>query len=204
MRQKIFTLIGWFVLLNIFLGCVGLQKEPIDKNYFNLNVDLPLSQDSIGNGDALLVKEFSINPAFDSHSFILQVSKNEYKNDFYNEFVSYPANLITEKITESLCETSHFTPALTSMRQEIKYRLSGKITKLYGDFQKSDNPKAVIEIRMTLEKNIENVFNIVSNKTYFVQEPISSSTPDQLVSGWNKGLTKIIAQFINDFKRSAS
>jgi len=195
------ALTGILLFLNIFYGCAGLKNEPVSKNYFNLNIKLPVSgQNSINKDSSLLVKEFFINPAFDSHSLVYQVGKNEFISDYYNEFISYPATLITEKISESLFASNHFTPSLTSMKQDSIYRLSGKITKLYGDFQDTNDPKAIIEIRMILEKKAGNTSKTVISKTYLFEEPIISHTPDHLISGWNAALAKIVILFISDYQ----
>ena len=198
------VLIGLMICLNTFYGCGGLKKEPVGKKYFDLNINNTslhvLSQNNIHHGPALMVKEFAINPVFDSHYLVYRVGKNEYVNDYYNEFISYPARLITEKIEESLCASSHFTCVPTNMKQDIAYRLSGKITRLYGDFQDTNDPKAIIEIRLILEKKTDNAFKVISGKTYLSEEGISSREPAQLVLGWNTGLLKIMTQFINDYQ----
>ncbi|MCD4721112.1 MAG: hypothetical protein K8S13_14830 [Desulfobacula sp.] len=199
--KKSIILVGIVICLNAFYGCAGLKKEPIEKKYFDLNINLPASnQNSISQGTALLVKEFFINSTFDSHSFVYRVGKNEYVTDYYNEFVSYPARLVTEKIEENLYASSLFTPALTNIKQDIDFRLSGKITNLYGDFQDTNDPKAIIEIRMALEKRVDKTFQVISEKTYRSEENISTHAPAHLVSGWNTGLLKIVTQFINDFQ----
>ncbi len=192
--------IGLLFFLNAFYGCSGLKKEPLDKNYFDISINLTASnQSNINHGGTLLIKEFAINLAFDSHSFVYRIEKNEYLNDYYNEFISYPAKLITQKIEEGLCSSQYFRSAQTNMKQDIDFRLSGKITRLYGDYQEPDNPKAMIEIRMVLEKRADNTFKVITGKTYTAHENISSRKPAHLVSGWNAGLSKIVIQFINDF-----
>ncbi len=202
MRPKIaIILIGFVVCLNIFYGCAGLNKKPIEKKYFDLNIHLPFSdRNTISQGASLLVKEFTINPVFDSHSFVYHVGKNEYATDYYNEFVSFPAKLVTEKIAENLYASSHFKSALTNMKQDIDFRLSGKITMLYGDFQSINAPKAIIEIRMILEQKTNKNFKVITGKTYLAKEDISSRGPAHLVSGWNTGLLKIVTQFTHDLK----
>jgi len=202
MQPKIsIVLMGFLVILIIFYGCAGLKKEPVHKSYFDLAITLPVSsRNKICKGETLLVKKFDINPAFDSHSFVYRLGKNEYAIDYYNEFVSSPARLITEIIEGSLCASNLFTSLQTSMKQNISFRLSGKITRLYGDFQDPSNPRAVIEISMILGKKDGPAFQAISSKTYIAEENISSSDPSQLVSGWNTGLSKIVIQFIKDFQ----
>lgn len=135
-----------------------------------------------------------------SFAFVYRIGKNEYETDYYNEFISSPAKMITEKIEESLYKSSYFISAQTKMKQNIDFRLSGKITSLYGDFQDTNISKAIIEIRMILEKKTGNTFQIVFEKIYPTEENIPTRAPDHLVAGWNAGFSKIVTQFINDFK----
>lgn len=202
MQNKNFILfIVLLACLNTFYGCSGIQKDFIDKNYFDLKVPYinPSSCDR-NQGSSLLVKKFLINPSFDSHSLVYQITKNEYKTDYYNEFISYPAKLITEKIAEYLYASEYFKPALIQMKKDIDFRLSGKITKLYGDFKDINKPEAVMELRIILEKKTGSTFNAISGKTYLTRVPISSTAPAHLVEGWNKGLEKNMIQFTRDLK----
>lgn len=199
------------LLLILFSGCASLEKEPTIKNYYDLSINLALSSPKISGqrmsdqnqsckGDALLVKELLIASTFDSHAFIYRMGENTYQADFYNEFIAYPVKLITEKLTESMYSSTYFSQPLTHRKQAIQYRLSGKILNLYGDFQIPGSPKAIMEIRLILEKKQENAFASYFNKTYRFEEPIASPSPEDLVAGWNKGLSWIIEQFVLDYQ----
>lgn len=192
---------GFLSCLFLISGCTGLTKEPLHKNYFDLAVTLPApSRDTMCNGKTVLVKKFDINQTFDSHSFVYRIGINEYVTDYYNEFVSSPARLITEKVENTLCVSNRFASMSTDIKKFTGFRLSGKITRLYGDFQDPSRPRAVIEIQMSLEKGDGTAHTTISSKTYLAQEIISSQNPSQLVSGWNTGLSKIVMEFITDFK----
>ncbi len=216
-KKNIF-LASVLIFLNLFWGCAGLEKEPVKKTYFDLSIPAPDSDlsgkmaketdnemDNSPRGEPILIKEFSINSAFDSHAFVYYTGKDRYTTDFFNEFITYPARLITEKISGYLFSTACFTPAFTGVQQEVNFRLSGKIIRLYADFQDPDHPKAVVEVRMILEKRTletgtGNTYQVILNKAYPAQEPMSSSQPAQLVAGWNKGLARIMAAFVRDFQ----
>ncbi len=193
------TMLWCFLLI---FGCSGLQKPPVIKNYFDLNILAPAAKTEthINQGSGLLIKELLIAPEFDSHSFVYLVSENEYTNDFYNEFISYPARLISDKIKETLYATKYFTPFLAQKQQDVSFRLFGKITHLYGDMQNKNAPKAIMEIRFILEKKVNDTFEKVFTKTYRVQEPLSAPEADLLVKGWSKGLKTIVSNFLNDIQ----
>jgi hypothetical protein len=199
MRHNIFiSLIGFVICLNIFLGCGSLKTAHLTKKYFDLNT-IVLDPSNIDLGSAVLVKEFSINTLFDSHSFVYRVDDNKYINDYYNEFVNYPAKVVSDKIAQALYGSIHFIPALNVRPKYIKYRLSGEIIKLHGDFRKINKPEAIIEIRMILEQKKENSFQKIIDNRYSGLEPVFSTKPDQLIKGWNRGLSKITGKFIEDF-----
>ncbi|MFA5904514.1 MAG: hypothetical protein WC836_11330 [Desulfobacula sp.] len=202
MEQKFSPVMaGLFIFMFLTLGCSGLQKEAVTKQYFDLKPKVPaLSKNSLCNGETLMVKAFSINSAFDSHSFVYKVGENEYATDYYSEFVNYPSKLITERISETLYGTTYFRPALTDDKKDIVYRLSGKITNLSGDFTDKKTAKAAIELMLILEKRTGSTFTPVLSNTYAADELIPSREPASLVSGWNTGLSNILNQFITEFQ----
>lgn len=202
MERKFSPVIAGILFLIFSIpGCSGLQKEPMTKQYFDLSIQIPVdSKDSLCRGETLIIKTFSINPAFDSHSFVYKVGENEYRTDYYNEFISYPSKLITERASEALFGSPYFRPALTDDKKDITYRLSGKINKLSGDFIDKNNAKAVIELILILEKRTGSTFTPVLSDTYMADESIPDKEPSSLVSGWNSGLSKILMQFIKEFQ----
>lgn len=195
--------IGILILICSGPGCSPLEKIPIKKNYY----DLVLPGEStphknLHTGSPLLVKEFRIAPAFDSHSFIYRIDRNKYINDYYNEFVSYPARLITEEFSDRLYATPYFSTVTLPRKSGIRYRLSGKINRLYGDFQQHDRPKAVMALQLILEKQSDRLFEIVQSRIYTATVKLSSRKRKDLVSGWRKGLDDIISRFVADFSRT--
>ena len=192
---------GILFLILLTLGCSGLQKDPVIKQYFDLKPDVPVSlKNNPKQGETLIVKAFSINPTFDSYSFVYRIGENEYRTDYYSEFICYPSKLITERTSEALYGTTHFRPALTDDKKDTQYRLSGKITKLSGDFTDKNNTKAAIELMLILEKKDGSIFKPILSNTYTADVAIPDKNPSSLVSGWNKGLSKILNQFITEFQ----
>lgn len=190
-----------------FYSCSGLQKPPVTKNYFDLDIHAPVSAAGIllAQGSTLLVKEFIISPEFDSHAFVYRISENEYTTDFYNEFVTYPARLISDKIKETLYASPYFSPSVTQIPKDVSYRLSGKITRLYGNLQDEKKPEAVIEIRFSLERKIQRedalAFEKIHTQTYTERKALISTEPAQIAAGWKKGLKTILESFLKDIEQ---
>lgn len=195
------VLCGLGFILIFICGCTGLTKAPVHKTYFDLAVTPPSSDRyNFCNDLKILVKQLDINPTFDSHSFVYRLGENEYVMDYYSEFINSPARLITEKIEAGLCDTSRLTSMNTNQKHDTTFRLSGKITRLYADLQDLSHPMAIIEIRITLEKNNGSVSQPFFSKTYSGEETILSRDPSRLVSGWNAGLSKILQELITDLQ----
>ena len=196
---------GILILTALTPGCSNLQKEAVTKQYYDLSPQAPApSKNCLLQGETLMVKTFAIDSTFDSHSFVYKIGENEYRTDYYNEFISYPSKLITEKTSEALYRSTYFKPALTNDKNDITFRLSGTITRLSSDFTDRNNTRAVMEIVMVLEKNNGAAFIPVLSNTYTADEPIPNTDPVSLVSGWNSGLSKILAQFITEFRHLPS
>ncbi len=199
MKQKAIAILTGFLICLIFcFSCSSLKKEPVEKKHYDFNINID-SHNRADLGSIMIVKEFAIDSLFDYHSFVYRLDNNEYINDYYNEFASYPARLISDKIAQALYHSIYFTSPLTAGNSNAIYRLSGRVNKIYGDFQKTNSPKAIIEIHMILEKKKENAFQKIISRTYSVIEPVLSTRPEHLLKGWNSGLSKIIVQFVNDY-----
>ncbi len=203
MRLKpLSILLALLMLAGTPWGCSGLKKEPVSKQYYDLNPQVQVPpREKPDQGHTLLVKNFSIDAAFDSHGFTYQIGDHEYVTDYYHEFISYPARLITEKTSDILYASELFKPVLNPSRQDIAYRLSGKINRLSGDFKDRSRPRAVVEIRMILEKNMGPAFSPILNHVFMAEIPIPDTGPDSLVSGWNHALSKILIRLMDEYRR---
>ena len=196
--KTITIIIGFVICLTFFYSCGSIKTDYIEKQYYDFTT-MSQGQGSSDTGAPLLVKDFTINSAFDSYSFVYRVENKQDIYDYYNEFATYPAKLISGQLAETLYNSIYFSSALAKRPADIKYRLSGKIIKLYGDFQEKSDPKAVIGIRMILEQKRGKTFQKIMDSRYSGTQIILEAKPDQLFKGWNSGLLKIVEKFINDF-----
>lgn len=202
MRSNISLFFSITVVIVLIAACSSLRTPPIQKNYFDLEItkDLPALPQAKKNQDALpiLIKSFSIAPEYDSHSFVYLLGENRYVNDFYNEFVSPPTQIITEKIAENLYKTGQFSPYLAQNKSQLGYRFFGRIKHLYFDLQESGKSLAILEIRITLERNGTKGFETVLSKTYSERRQAASDDPDDLARALSTALTHVINRLIED------
>ena len=185
-------------------GCTPLNTHPVDKHHYDLLPDPHPSLDRhLNTGAPLVVRAFGIAPVFGSHAFVYRISRDRYTADYYNEFIRYPSKLITDKFTSRLYATPLFSPVQASRQTGTRYRLSGKITELYGDYRVREHPKAVMSVRLVLEKRTNRHFDVIQSRTYDAAVDMPAMTQEDLVSGWNTGLEDIITRFTDDVARMA-
>jgi hypothetical protein len=198
-RRRLICRVGLFILFTAVLSCSPLERRPLEKKYYDLTISTPRVQDADRcKGSPILIREFQIAPQFDSHAFTYKMSEKEYATDYYTEFVSYPAKLITDKFSEQICGTPYFSSIRASRQLDIQYRLSGKITQLFGDFQSPGHPKAVMAIQLLLEKRETHTFSIVHSRTYEAVIDIPTAEHVELAAGWSSGFTDIFRQFMDN------
>jgi hypothetical protein len=153
-------------------------------------------------GEALLVKRFSISPEFETNSFVYRLSPTRFSTDFYNNFLISPARMITEVIQEDLWASPFFSPIPAQTMADIHFQLWGKVMAFHGDIQDTKQPKAIVTIRLILEKNTVDGFTPVIHKTYGAQILLDAPDPGLLADGLGKGINEILDAFYSDIKKA--
>ncbi|MCP4723288.1 MAG: ABC transporter, partial [Desulfobacteraceae bacterium] len=153
-------------------------------------------------GEGLLVKRFSISPEFETNSFVYRLSPTRFTTDFYNNFIVSPARMITNVIQEDLWGSPLFSPVPTHTLEDIRFQLWGKVTDFYCDIQNPDQPRAIMGIRLILEKNNGDSFTPVINKTYGAQIELDALDPGLFTDGLNKGINQILDAFYKDMAQA--
>ena len=191
---------GLILLLSLCLGgCSGIIKDFPETNLFAIAP--PQSTGETGThhtGKGLLVRQFDISPEFESSFFIYKISENRFSGDYYNKFMVSPARMITDAVKEALYTSAFFRPAAASAPSAVDYRLWGKIISLYADVRDPENPRAVMALRLNLEKQTGPGFIPKINRVYAVSQPAGRAGPAALVQGWNHCLEQILADFFRD------
>lgn len=200
-KKRVIFLIPIFAFLWLSWGCGSLNKKFPDKNLFGLGDRLiDVSGISCDLSRSIQIKELTISPAWDAVSFIYKIGENQYKYDYYNEFILPPAVLLTDKLTEALLNGDCFTADQHPAKTLSKLQLEGKIISLYGDYQDKVHPAAVLEIRLTLFNYGGDIPMKLLNRTYSSRQPMESLNPVALSGAWNRSLTKILQEFLEDIR----
>ena len=193
--------LSWLIALLFLSGCSGIKSDSPRQNLFRISADSrEISQ--LEQGAGLLVRPFDINPEFESGSFVFRVSQDQFKEDFYNKFMISPARMITNAVREDLIASPVFKSVPAREPIEIPYRLRGKVLDLYADIQDTQTPKAVMTLRLILEKENSKGFATVISQTYPVQVPVDSLDASDFARAWNQCLSMILSDFYKDVKDS--
>jgi len=192
----------------MFIGsCSGIQNKFLKRNLFCIKGDLVKSDSGRSEKRAgLLIRQLDISPEFESNFFVYRISSGRYTFDYYNKFMVAPARMITDAIGETLYTSPFFKSVPAYEPQDIKYQLWGKIIDIYGDIQDKNHPKAVITLRLILEKREGTGFVQIINKIYPASVPLTRFDAKNLITAWDICLRHIVSDFYKDlpFKCSGS
>jgi len=204
MLQKNFKLkffIIKFLIFSIFSQCVGsLTKEYPQKRYYLITVEEQNFKKSRKKFPYLRVNKFKISNLYEGKNFIYKLSDVRYEADFYSEFLVFPASNITEIFQQWILKTEIGTlPPPTLFENEKLYTLSGQILSLYGNFIDSNNPGAVMELDIYIQRSSDS--GVIFKKSYRQIIKIPNTQADELVKGWNQAITNILLELESDLKK---
>jgi hypothetical protein len=191
----------WAVVLAGMLlsGCAGIVRDFPETRLFVIESPR-INRTAAGfeTGQGLLIRQFDISAEFESSFFVYKVSDNRFTNDYYNKFMVSPARMISDAVRDALDGSVFFRQVPTSEPDRIAFRLSGKITHLYADIQDPKHPRAVMTLRLRLEKQTDAGFMPVINQVYSAVEPASENRSDTLARAWNLCLKQVVTKFLAD------
>lgn len=197
---------GRWVLIFLCLylmGCTNIRNKFQEKTVYRVQAQSCMAASKTPEtGEGLLVKRFSISPEFETNSFVYRLSPTRFTTDFYNNFVVSPARMITEVIQEDLWASPFFSPVPAQTMADIHFQLWGKVMAFHGDIQDTKQPKAIVTIRLILEKNTGDGFTPVIQKTYGAQILLDAPDPGLLADGLGKGINEILDAFYSDIEKA--
>jgi len=194
--------VGAVFLAGVFLsGCSGIVRDYPETRLFV--IDVPGIRDTgpgLETGRGLLIRQLDISAEFESSFFVYRVSDNRFSNDYYNKFMVSPARMISDAVRDALDRSVEFRRVPANEPARIDFRLSGKITHLYVDIRDPAQLKAVMAVRLVLEKQVDTRFLPVINQVYHSSEPVPGKRSDAYVQAWNRCLEQVVTDFLTDVR----
>lgn len=192
-------------------GCVTLSRPLPQKTRYLLEPrrgsiapEATPASDGRARG-AIFVDPVHVNPLFDHKGFLYRVGENEYERDFYHELWVSPGVLVRQATIEWLRESPALRSGLEERRRSVaRWRLGGRVDRLYADLRAANAPLAVIEVSFDLvdaraETSTE---DSASRWRYRAQIPAHDTSPAALARAWNDALSRILTDLESDLARA--
>jgi uncharacterized lipoprotein YmbA len=193
--------IGLAGLVLLLLGVAGsgcLARQYPEKLRFDLTVDRPTGS-SITGTRTMRIRRVRIAPMFDGKSFVYRMTDHRYVEDFYNEFFVPPETVIASSVQEWVLASGLFGAVLSAADSGVPgWYLDVDVTDLYGDLRDSTRPQAVVGVSFALFGRGDSDDSALLRKSYAAHEPMTATTPEALVIGWNAALSRILGDLERD------
>jgi hypothetical protein len=82
--------------------------------------------------------------------------------------------------------------------------LDTDVTDLYGDLRDPARPQAVVAVSFAVFRHGGSDDSALLRKSYEAREPMAATGPDALVSAWDVGLSRVLAEFESDLSSALS
>ncbi len=197
----IFFLAIWGALLS---GCMHLQKSfPDIKTYC---LDAGSGEHAVYTGPVISVRLNPISAVsqFADRYLTYRTDEIRYESDFYNQLMASPAVMIKDQAQVWLKGSPAIEFVLPAdVAANPYYLIDGKVLEFYGDYRKTDQPKAVLKMEWTVSKSDTEGIRVLFQRVYPEAISIPGASPRLLVEGWNQALVKVLAEFEADLRTLA-
>ncbi len=192
---------GGFLLASV-LGLVGCLSRPaLQHQSFGLQPATLLSNTNSHPLGVLAIRTVQVNPLFERRSFVYRLGPELYESDPYAEFMVIPSRALATAIRACLRSSGCFENVVEPGSQlEPNAFLEVHARELYGDFQKSGAPEAVLSLSLLLfESGTGQEQKLVSQKDYARRVRLKEATAVALAAGWNQALAELMTEACSDF-----
>lgn len=206
MRDSRLQLEVWLVLAGTILvmgACIRLAQSPPEKRYYALEAPRPAETAASSAGAILKIRKIRISPPFEGAEFVYRTSEVRYETDFYNEWLISPSAMVTQQLVNWLTSAHVFGHVIDSSSSlAADYVLEGTVNTLCADLRMNGSPKAVLNFQLALIKDGPAHETIAFQREYQEVVDVADSSPDALVSGWNRGLLQSLIALEKDLRHT--
>ncbi len=203
MTEKYFRVLPLLLAAVLLTGCVGLPRQQPEKRFFTLDVARPDTPGVSSFNAVVKLRKFRASPQYEGRGMVYRLEEHKYDSDYYNLFFVAPAELVAEETRAWLDASGLFTHVLDAASPVLPdYYLEGFITSLYGDYHRSGEPLAVIEIQFFLIDAASAAPRIVLQQTYRRETRLAGDGPAALTQAWNSSLSSIMTDLEDTIRTS--
>ena len=184
-------------------GCGALSRPYPEKSLHALNVPDPAADSATPIDAVLRVEHVHIARPFDGSCFVYKIGNSQFTTDYYNGFITSPSALITSELVNWLAKRRIFAMVLTpESGAEYQLTLETSISAMYGAFDPSNSPRAVLEVRFFVINQADGRFDVVFDKSYTQSEGLDPqlSKTDGLVKAWTIAWQRMLDSLADDLR----
>jgi ABC-type uncharacterized transport system auxiliary subunit len=183
-----------FCLAGTLVGCIS--RPALRHEYFALQSP-PLALVKSSGGSVVSLRPVQVSAIYDRRAFVYRAGPESYEIDNYAGFIAPPGRLIGIPIRAYLLNSGLFKDVV----EPGSAISAGKIIEvyvvdLYGDFQNSDAPAAVLSLRIHMY-DAEDLKSDL-DKSYFSRVPLKNRSAAAVAAGWSQALDEIMKQLDED------
>jgi hypothetical protein len=188
-------------LLCLLGGCSFLQLRTSERVEFSFSPQFP-SVPPPPNAPGLSIRLFEAAPQFERENFVFRLGSTRWETDFYRVFADPPATLLTAATRRWMAHSGLFSRvAIPGLGTSQNWNLEGFVNDIHGDYREPDQPKAVLEMKFTLQApGSSRSSTPLLTKTYREVTPLEINSPTGLVDAWSRNFEKIMRQLVADMR----
>ncbi len=194
----------WNILVlmvaSLLLGsCVKLEKQPLDKRFYALEVARPgAALTTFATPATLLVRRMQISPRVAGRELVYRTAESAWTADFYNLFFVLPADMLTQDLRTWLRDAALFANVVDPSSLLLpEYILEGNVSGLHGDFAPGSGKgpaQAVAEMQFLLLRNTAGERRVVLTRDIRKTVPLAANTPAELVRALRQAVAEVNAE----------
>lgn len=200
MPRKLISTALLFLLVAV-AGCSSMLSKPYpEKTRYAFAAAMPTQTKPAGTLQPLRISTIRANSPYDGLSLMYKTGTSTFAADYYNTFIAQPDRLLAGEVEAYLAQCGIFSTVSSGQLGEYRYILEGDLVQLYGDFTNKSAPTAVISLRFFLIDDDNAAARVLLQKVYRQSEPVTATTPDALLAGWNRALGTILGELAGDIQ----
>lgn len=198
-----------FLALPLAASCVKLERQPIEKRFYALEVARPEAaapsaaaglKGSPQSAATLMVRRLAVSPRVAGRELVYRTAPSAWTADYYNVFFVPPADMLSQDLRAWLHSASLFSNVVDpGSLAPVDYILEGNVVGLYADFA-AKPAQAVAELQFLLLKSGGDDRQVLLTREYRRTAPLAASTPQEVVRAEREAVSAIYAALEEDLR----
>jgi ABC-type uncharacterized transport system auxiliary subunit len=189
-----------FLLIIVFMGCLGGSRSAVVIQYYHLEYAAPGFTGLAPCTQTIRVERLTTNRAFDSRAMVYRADPFVFADYPGGRWWVTPADMLTDSLIRDFQGAGLFRSALTFRdTEDARFILEGNVEEFMEITEKEQSLASLVIRVACVDTTKEGVVErLVLQKTYTVREPLRDRTPDALARAMSAAVEKLSKQMITD------